>query len=137
MSTADTRRAMLTVASHSRNSAEFRELLDMLGIAPPTPKRKPGRPSVDYGHGDRRTYQKGCHCDDCRDALRRYHAELRAKWKADPSSADRAGHGKSTTYRNHGCRCADCTTANSTDCAARRARRRRERAVLAETGGVR
>lgn len=130
-----THRATLTVAAHAHDANDCRLLLDMLGITPPKPKRKPGRPSVEHGHGDHRTYHKGCRCDACREAFRLYAAELRAKWRSDPSYADRAGHGKATTYRNHGCRCAKCTTAHSAECSAARARRR-ARAALAETGGA-
>ncbi|WP_406444434.1 hypothetical protein OHB14_36430 [Streptomyces sp. NBC_01613] len=129
------RKVVLVVADHARDAAECRQFLAMLGLALPTPKRKPGRPPVDHGHGDHRTYQKGCRCDDCREALRQYHAELRAKWRQDPSSADRAGHGKSTTYRNHACRCTKCTEANRVATNEYRARRR-QRAALAETGGA-
>lgn len=130
-----TRKAVLAVAAHARDADDCRLLLDMLGITPSRPKRKPGRPSVDHGHGDRRTYQKGCRCSDCREAFRLYAVELRAKWKDDPSSANRAGHGKSTTYRNHGCRCDACREANRIAVNEYRARRR-SRAALAETGGV-
>ncbi len=133
MSAPDTRRAMLAVADHAHDAAECRELLAMLGIALPAPKRKPGRPPMTHGHGTPYRYLKGCRCDDCRNANRIYQAELRAKWQQDPASADRAGHGKAATYRNHGCRCVSCTVANSADCAERRGRRR-ERAAMAETG---
>jgi hypothetical protein len=126
---------MLTVAAHAKDADDCRELLAMLGITLPAPKRKPGRPPVDHGHGDHRTYHKGCRCDDCREAFRLYAAELRAKWKSDPAYADRAGHGKATTYRNHGCRCTECTAAHTADCNAYKARRR-QRAALAETGGA-
>lgn len=132
---AEIRKATLTVASYASDAAECRDLLDMLGITPQRPKRRPGRPSVDHGHGDHRTYQKGCRCDDCREALRKYHEGLRAKWRSDPSSADRAGHGKSTTYRNHACRCDACREANRIATNEFRARRR-ERAALAELGGA-
>lgn len=130
-----TRKAMLTVAAHARNADDCRQLLAALGITPPQPKRKPGRPAVDHGHGDHRTYQKGCRCDACRDAARLHHIAMRAKWKADPASADRAGHGKASTYKNHGCRCEACTAANTADVKAYKARRR-QRAALAETGGA-
>lgn len=129
-----TRRAALTVADHARDADDCRELLAMLDITPPKPKRKPGRPPVDHGHGDHRTYNKGCRCAACREAYRVYAAELRAKWKADPSSADRAGHGKSTTYRNHACRCEECREANRIAINEYRAGRRRRKA-MAETGG--
>lgn len=130
-----TRKVMLTVAAHARDADDCRELLAMLGITPPKPKRSPGRPSVDRGHGAPSTYKKGCRCAACRDANRLHHAELRAKWKTDPSGADRAGHGRASTYKNHGCRCVECKAANRADCAERRARRR-ERALAAEVGGA-
>ncbi|WP_328436988.1 hypothetical protein OHA71_06705 [Streptomyces sp. NBC_00444] len=131
-----TRKVMLTVAAHAEDADDCRQLLAMLGIDLPTPKRRTGRPPVDHGHGDHRSYQKGCRCDDCREAFRLYAAKLRAKWRLDPSSADRAGHGKSTTYRNHACRCDACREANRIAINEYRARRR-QRAALAETGGAR
>jgi hypothetical protein len=123
-----TRKVTLVVASHARDAAECREFLAMLGLSVPKKKRKPGRPSVDHGHGHRLTYYKGCRCADCREAYRVYAASLRAKWRRDPSSADRAGHGKSTTYRNHACRCEACREANRVATNEYRARRR-ERAL--------
>jgi len=129
------RKASLAVADHARNADDCRQLLDMLGITPPKPKRKPGRPPVDHGHGNHRTYQKGCRCAACREAFRLYAASLREKWRQDSSSADRAGHGKSTTYRNHACRCDACREANRIAINEYRARRR-ERAALAEIGGA-
>lgn len=132
----DTRRAMLTIAAHAKDADDCRQLLAMLGITRPKPKRKPGRPSVDHGHGDHRTYAKGCRCDACRDANRLHCAGLRAKWKTDPANADRAGHGKPSTYKNHGCRCDKCTAANTADVLAYK-RRRRQREALAEVGGAR
>lgn len=119
-----TRRAMLAVADHARDADDCRELLDMLGLAPKAPKRKPGRPPVDHGHGDYRTYAKGCRCDKCRDAQRERCAEARARRAADPTSADRAGHGKASTYKNHGCRCTACSKANTADVLAFKRRKR-------------
>lgn len=130
-------KAARTVASRSEDAAECRQLLEMLGLLTqlaPTPKRKPGRPPVHHGHGDHRTYGKGCRCGDCREAHRAFMAARRAAWASDPSAADRAGHGKMTTYRNYHCRCGPCTAANSAGVTAYRARRR-ERA-LAESGGA-
>lgn len=129
------RKVLLVVADHARDADDCRLLLDMLGITAPKPKRKPGRPPVDHGHGDHRTYHKGCRCNDCREANRAYQAELRARRHNDPYSADRAGHGKSSTYRNHACRCDECTAAHTADCNAYRARRR-ARSVVAEIGGA-
>lgn len=133
MSANTARRAMLAVADHARNADDCRQLLDMLGLTPPKPKRKPGRSPVDYGHGDYRTYAKGCRCDDCREAQRKRCAEMRADRAKDPSRADRAGHGKSSTYKNYGCRCAPCSKANTASVNAFKARRRE----LAAMGGAR
>jgi hypothetical protein len=130
----DIRRAQLTVASHSRTPDECRELLDMLGLLT-AERRKPGRPAVDHGHGHRRTYDKGCRCADCREAHRLYFAKQRAKWAKDPSAADRAGHGKPSTYKNYSCRCEPCTREHSAYLAAGRDRRR-QRAAASLTGGA-
>jgi len=131
----EVRKAARTVANRSRDAAECRGLLEMLGLlaelTPAAPKRKPGRPAVDHGHGDHRTYTKGCRCADCREAHRVHMAARRAVWATDPSAADRAGHGKKSTYRNYHCRCEPCTTANTADVTAYRARRR---ARMAEVG---
>lgn len=133
----DYRKAALVVADRAVDADECRLLLDKLGIladlAPVAPKRR-GRPPVDHGHGDYRTYTQGCRCDACREAHRVHMVDRRAAWAADPSAADRAGHGKKSTYRNYHCRCEPCTTANTADVTAYRARRR-ERA-LAESGGA-
>lgn len=129
------RKAALAVAAHAQDADDCRQLLAMLGLSASGPKRRKGRPPVDHGHGDHRTYQKGCRCDACRDAYRLYAAELRARRAGDPSSADRAGHGKPSTYKNHGCRCEPCSKANSADVAAFRRRKRRAEALV-ETGGA-
>lgn len=130
-----TRKAVLTVASYARDAAECRELLAMLGITPPNRKRKPGRPQVDHGHGDHRTYSKGCRCTECRAAHAERHQEQQRRRVSDPKAADRAGHGKAPTYQNYGCRCRPCTEANSAKSAAYKAQRR-ERAAAAGTGGA-
>ncbi|MER7813858.1 hypothetical protein [Streptomyces sp. NPDC096153] len=135
----DLRKAAIAVAGRATNPADCRRLLDMLGLlaelrpapaAAPTTTRRPnrkgghGRPPVDRGHGDYRTYIKGCRCDDCREDHRAHHAELRAARAKDPAAADRAGHGKTSTYKNYGCRCAACSKANTANVKAFRARRR-------------
>ncbi|MGW1160430.1 hypothetical protein ACWD48_19860 [Streptomyces sp. NPDC002519] len=130
------RRAMFAVADHARDAADCRQLLDMLGLTPPKAKRRPGRPPVDHGHGDYRTYGKGCRCDDCREAQRQRCARLREDRAKDPARADRAGHGKASTYKNHGCRCVPCSKANTASVNAFR-RQRRQLAALATTGGAR
>lgn len=71
------------------------------------------RPPVDHGHGHYRTYDKGCRCDACRNTNREKSADYRRRLAQDGASADRAGHGRATTYQNHGCRCAPCTAANT------------------------
>lgn len=133
----DVLKAARTVAGRSRDADDCRQLLAMLGILaelkPSTPKRR-GRPPVDHGHGDHRTYTKGCRCADCREAHRVHMVARRAALATDPAAADRAGHGNKSTYRNYHCRCQPCTTANTADVTAYRARRR-ERA-LAESGGA-
>lgn len=122
-----TRKAALAVADNARDAADCRKLLDVLGLlvelAPP-PKAKRGRPSVDHGHGHPSTYAKGCRCKACRAANTARCAELRKQSAADPSRADRAGHGKPSTYKNHNCRCAACSAANTADVNAYRARRK-------------
>ena len=127
------RRAAIAVADRATGPDDLRTLLAMLGLAEPQPKRH-GRPPVDHGHGDHRTYKKGCRCDDCRDAHRKWCAGQRAVRQQDPAAADRAGHGKPSTYKNYGCRCMRCSKANTADVNAFRARRREKQ--LAETGGA-
>lgn len=129
------RKAVLTVASHARDAGECRALLAMLGITPPARKRKPGRPQVDHGHGDHRTYAKGCRCTRCRAANAERCRRQQERRISDPEAADRAGHGKASTYQNYNCRCRPCTEANSAKSLAYKAQRR-ERAALVETGGI-
>lgn len=110
-------------------TASYDEVMVSLGLEPSTPKRMPPE------HGDYRRYTKGCRCNECREAMRLYHIAWRAKQRSNPSGADRAGHGKPSTYRHYGCRCEACRAANTADVNAYRARRR-GRAALPETGGV-
>jgi len=133
----DVRKAALAVADRGRDADDCRQLLDMLGLLAeltPAPKKRRGRPPVDHGHGDYRTYRKGCRCDACRKANSDRYAEEVAARREDPSAANRAGHGKPSTYKNYGCRCDACSKANTADVAAYRARRREQQ--LAETGGA-
>lgn len=132
----DTRRAALTVASRAQDVDDCRLLLAMLDITLPRLKRGPGRPQVDYGCGDHRTYAKGCRCDDCRAANVERCRRQQERRVSDPEAADRAGHGKASTYQNYDCRCRPCTEANSAKSVAYKAQRR-ERAALAELGGSR
>lgn len=119
------RKAALTVAARATNADDCRTLLDMLGLLDqPQAKRKPGRPPVDHGHGHPDTYQKGCRCGACRDANRVRCAQQRAARAKNPAAADRAGHGKASTYKNYGCRCTPCSKANTAVVTAYKARRR-------------
>jgi hypothetical protein len=76
-----------------------------------------GRRKAEHGSGS--LYRQGCRCKKCRVAhtartIRRT-AERTRLLAADPSLAP---HGRASTYRNWGCRCRPCTTANSEYCAA-------------------
>lgn len=55
--------------------------------------------------GTRSAYDRGCSCDECRAAMRRYMASL--KGKKPPR------HGTVSAYKNYGCRCDKCRRANS------------------------
>ncbi|NEE06904.1 hypothetical protein G3M58_10650 [Streptomyces sp. SID7499] len=112
-------------------STSYDEVMVSLGLEPSTPRAERGR--VEHEHGDHRRYVQGCRCGECREAFRIYHVAWRAKQRSKPSGADRAGHGKPSTYRNYGCRCDECRAANSADVAAYRARRR-ERAAKGGEG---
>jgi hypothetical protein len=73
-------------------------------------------------HGRATTYKSGCRCTACRNANRLYQAAANARRAADPALADRAGHGRASTYINYACRCGACRAAN-----ARRLRDQRDR----------
>jgi hypothetical protein len=73
-------------------------------------------------HGTTGTYRAGCRCADCRDANRLKCAQNRARRAADPAAADRAGHGKASTYINYDCRCTPCRDAHSANLRRRRAK---------------
>jgi len=133
--------AVRQVQRNARDRDDLRLLLDALGLDEPsqppaadepTAKRRSGRPPVDHGHGDHRTYSKGCRCTPCREANREKCAERRANWSSDPAAADRAGHGNASTYKNYGCRCDLCSQANSEAVREYRSRRgRRQRQLTA------
>lgn len=128
-STGEQQRAALYVASQARDTADARELLDMLGLLTQPARRKQGRPEKTYEHGDEGMYRKGCRCSGCRAANTRRMQRQKEQRKANPELADRAGHGRPSTYKNYGCRCEPCTTANSAQCTAyKRARRAKARA---------
>lgn len=70
-------------------------------------------------------YQRGCRCSECRAAHAREQVRIRAERRADPARADRAGHGKRTTYNNYGCRCPECKAVHSQHMRAYRLRNQR------------
>lgn len=120
-------RAAKALAGSARDATECRDLLMMLGLLE-KPKRKRGRPRKEFDHGEFGRYSQGCRCDECRAANSERCGARRQQAKTDPSRADRAGHGKASTYKNHSCRCKECCAAHSQQMkeykAARRARER-------------
>src|SRR3546814_284932 len=108
-----TRKAILTIAAHAQDADDCRQLLAMLGITPAKPKRGPGRPRGEYDHGHPSKYAQGCRCTDCRAANATRCTKQRRRRAANPEAADRAGHGKKSTYANYACRCEPCTKANT------------------------
>lgn len=88
----------------------------------------------DLIHGRVSSYTNGCRCNECREALRLYTAEIRARRRArrvtvngHPFAAvDQNGnalqHGTASTYQNWGCRCFPCRLAQAADHANHRER---------------
>jgi hypothetical protein len=109
-----TRDVALVVAGRARDAQDLRLMLDMIGLLPkratPSNRRVLGD---DVGHGRYRMYAAGCRCDACRAKNTEMKRKARASAKKDPSRADRAGHGKANTYKNHGCRCDACREAHA------------------------
>jgi hypothetical protein len=125
--------AALFVASRATDADDCRELLAMLGLTP-AEKRKPGRPRGEYDHGDPGRYSQGCRCQKCRDANTERCRGQQRRRVGDPEAADRAGHGRASTYQNYGCRCRPCTDANSAKSVAyKQARRAKQASVPATT----
>lgn len=89
-----------------------------------------------HPYDEANTYLRSGGGRGCRACHREAARAQRQRKTFDPVVAERAGHGKASTYRYHGCRCRECRAANSADVAAYRARRR-ERDALAEIGGPR
>lgn len=78
-----------------------------------------GAKDADRPHGTTRRYRVGCRCPACRAAnSARVRDQVRRR-AADPATADRAGHGKPSTYTNYGCRCEECRDAKRAYAAAR------------------
>ncbi|MCZ4602971.1 hypothetical protein O3S80_04120 [Streptomyces sp. Lzd4kr] len=78
-------------------------------------------------HGKATTYKAGCRCTKCREANRLYQQAANARRASDPALADRAGHGRASTYINYACRCEPCREANT-----RRLRTQREQRAMAK-----
>jgi hypothetical protein len=101
------------------NAGDAQLLLEALGLAGRVPE-----------HGTHARYLSGCRCEDCREANRVRCLEYRRRAAADPAIADRAGHGRASTYKNLGCRCTPCREASMAHQAkARAARRARQKAA--------
>lgn len=82
-------------------------------------------PNFPGAHGRAVQYNRGCRCQACTAANTRNQKKARDRRRDNKASADRAGHGKASTYTNYGCRCQACTKANSDKCAAYREARTR------------
>ncbi len=82
------------------------------------------RPRQPLKHGSQYAYRSGCRCDTCRAGNADRWRAQRAARATDPTSADRAGHGRVGTYSNYGCRCTPCRAANARASAEKRARAR-------------
>lgn len=111
-----TQTVSLVVADHAQSVEDCRLLLNMLGLLPEdvTPAAaRPDRAVVSNTHGSMRRYVAGCRCDACRAKNAGEKRKTRKRAKADPARADRAGHGKANTYKNHGCRCESCCAAHA------------------------
>ncbi|MER7813726.1 hypothetical protein ABZ714_30815 [Streptomyces sp. NPDC006798] len=91
------------------------------------PGSSAGRPRGTHDHGDHRRYAQGCRCGLCRAAHTAQNRVWRAQRAADPAAADRAGHGKASTYTNYLCRCDLCVAAHSALMAANHQARKRAR----------
>jgi hypothetical protein len=83
------------------------------GVRPLCIRHYKGRPPVPIKHGSVTGYRRGCRCPECRNANTASLNHRKAERSADPAAADRAGHGKTSTYLNYGCRCDPCKAAQS------------------------
>lgn len=78
----------------------------------PETQQKP-RPDLPGEHGRPVQYDRGCRCTDCTTANTIKQRRSRNRRTTNKAAADRAGHGKASTYSNYRCRCQDCTKANA------------------------
>lgn len=83
------------------------------GLRPLCTRHYSPRPEVPIRHGRLVGYRRGCRCALCRKANTDSQNRRKAVRSKDPAAADRAGHGKATTYSNYGCRCQPCKEAQS------------------------
>lgn len=89
--------------------ASLREKLRRAGMKFPTERRS-------ELHGSRYRYQRGCRCDECREAMRVAHRELKKR--------EAPNHGTVSGYVNYACRCDPCRMAGAEDNRRRKERRR-------------
>ncbi|MFE1767268.1 hypothetical protein ACFW81_24000 [Streptomyces angustmyceticus] len=95
------------------------------GVAPTCTRHLTGPQPI--SHGITR-YRKGCRCQVCRSANTKVNRKARARRKANPETADRAGHGKVNTYNNYCCRCEPCSKAHAARMRTYQARNKAEQA---------
>jgi len=89
-------------------------------------------------HGTEGRYNEGCTCPGCRAAHAKKHREYTRRKMAQrvlidgrlvaPVPAEM--HGKHSTYRQYGCKCAPCVEANRVTIAAQRTARLTERILI-------
>ncbi|MFF7190558.1 hypothetical protein ACFZAR_36310 [Streptomyces sp. NPDC008222] len=103
-----------------RSCQEWRSLADYKpststsdGVRPLCTRHYNPKPPVPIPHGRVTGYSRGCRCLECRKANTQSQNRRKAERSADPAAADRAGHGKTSTYGNYGCRCEPCKQAQS------------------------
>lgn len=72
-------------------------------------------------HGRLSSYNSGCRCDDCREAVADYQATRISRAVVPPPGDPR--HGRYSTYINYRCRCSLCTQANTAYCRGYKTRR--------------
>lgn len=111
--TVQERLAMLAVADHARDASDCRLLLEALGLITPRADAGPPQKAEVGPNGRFRAYAAGCRCTECKAANAAAQRRRRRRAATEPRRADMAGHGKASTYKNHGCRCEACRTAHA------------------------
>lgn len=62
------------------NPQVWADLRDKAGI----PHAKRGRPAGEFPHGRAGSYNRGCRCDECREAVREYQREYNRRKRSNP-----------------------------------------------------